>query len=494
MRSMKMSSMNKNDSLALGLRRLAMACTMICLGAACTPSISGGVWDAMTCENACPMDSRRCHDQKLEVCAMGASGCLEWSVEVDCLGGGDLCDESGGVPACVPKETCSDGILNQDETDIDCAGVCSACAANAICKKDVDCKSGRCDGGKCAVCIPKTFSCLGNTVQKCADDGWSWVPGEICDVTHKCDASAGTCGPIPVVGKSPGANDVNVTGAYFKYARFTKDSGLKDYCFVSDVDSYKDIIYVHAVASPCPASYGGLQGHIDVYRVALVDTDKDGKLEPNQHPDNPKNRGPVEERVLTYLRTLKAPIGPVHHSEIYATEKKLYFPGMDEIFVEYDLASEKTVKIVDGAILKAPGGRAISVSGYDEVNKLWYFASEYPRRVFSYDPKISALVPEFDYPDMSGDHMDGMAFVPDPNNGKGYLYVTDMTSDYIGQYSKDATGKWTQTNLFHYGDPDVESVEGMGFGALDHFWVGGRSAGSLYELGGGDLGKYVTID
>jgi len=95
---------------------------------------------------------------------------------------------------------------------------------------------------------------------------------------------------------------------------------------------------------------------------------------------------------------------------------------------------------------------------------------------------------------MAGDHLDGMEFVRDPNTGMGYVYVSDMTSDYIGQYTKDATGNWQQVNLFHYADPDVESVEGMGFGALNHFWVGGWSAGSLYELGGGDLGKYTHVN
>jgi hypothetical protein len=39
--------------------------------------------------------------------------------EIDC--GGTVCD------ACVVPETCTDGVLNQDETDIDCGGVCDAC-------------------------------------------------------------------------------------------------------------------------------------------------------------------------------------------------------------------------------------------------------------------------------------------------------------------------------------------------------------------------------
>jgi hypothetical protein len=32
-------------------------------------------------------------------------------------------------------------------------------------------------------------------------------------------------------------------------------------------------------------------------------------------------------------------------------------------------------------------------------------------------------------------------------------------------------------------------VEGMGFGALNHFWATGGD--SLYEIGGGDLSEYT---
>ncbi len=465
-----------------------------CFSGGCAPTSGGGGRDAVTCDDACDSDSVRCQGQTVEVCSVGGSGCLEWTVQLDCGAQGAYCDDTGASPVCLPIESCTDGVANQDETDVDCGGVCDPCSTGAQCDVDDDCESEFCDGLVCALCTPDAYSCLGNTVRQCAADGWSWITGLDCGLTEICDATAGVCGPIPVVGNSPGPGDENVTGSYFKYAHFTQADGLNDYCYVSDVDSYEDLIYVHAVAAPCPASYGGVQGHIDVYRVTLLDSDGDGELEPNQHPDNPDNPGPVEERVLTQVDTLYAPIGAVHHSEIFATADKLFFPGMDEMFVEYDLASGQTLDIVDGSILSPSEGRGISFSGYDALNDLWYFATERPRRVYSYDPQISAWSPEFDYPDMSGDHMDGMEFVRDPNSGIGYLYVTDMTSDYIGQYSQDATGNWQQVNLFHYADPDVEAVEGMGFGALNHFWVGGWAAGALYELGGGDLGDYITVD
>ncbi|MCD6498798.1 MAG: hypothetical protein J7M25_10945 [Deltaproteobacteria bacterium] len=460
---------------------------------ACGPtSESSGEQDGTVCSDSCdPTEGMRCHEALIQVCAKGDDGCFAWTQREDCGASSKICDDTGDTPVCVSVESCVDGAQNQDETDVDCGGSCPPCDKGKHCTSDKDCHSDSCIDGTCSLCKPNGGSCLGNTTRQCAGDGWSWVTGQDCGMTQKCDPVTGTCGDIPLVGNPPGDNDENVTGEYYKYARFTQEDGLVNYCFVSDVDSFDDLIYVHAVPAPCPGSYGGVQGQIDVYKVTLQDSDDDGTPEPDQHPDNPDNTGPIEQRVLTYVTTYQWPIGPVHHSEIYATEDKLYFPGMDEVFVEYDIASGTTVNIVDGSLL---GNWGISQVGYDEDNDIWYFSSEAARRVYSYAPQLSAWVPEFNYPDMSGDHMDGMEFVKDPNTGIGYVYVSDMTSDYIGQYSKDATGNWQQVNLFHYTDSDVESVEGMGFGVLHHFWVGGWSAGSVYELGGGDLGQYIQVN
>jgi FG-GAP-like repeat/FG-GAP repeat len=50
--------------------------------------------------------------------------------------------------------SCTDGIPNQDETDIDCGGtICHACAAGRVCEVDRDCASGKCD--------PTTKKCSG---------------------------------------------------------------------------------------------------------------------------------------------------------------------------------------------------------------------------------------------------------------------------------------------------------------------------------------------
>lgn len=47
-----------------------------------------------------------------------------------------------------PVVSCSDGLLNQDETDTDCGGFCGSCPNYAICKTDSDCQSNYCSPDK----------------------------------------------------------------------------------------------------------------------------------------------------------------------------------------------------------------------------------------------------------------------------------------------------------------------------------------------------------
>jgi hypothetical protein len=46
--------------------------------------------------------------------------------------------------------SCVDGLLNGDETDVDCGGLCSACGLDQQCQSDSDCYDGAaCQGGVC---------------------------------------------------------------------------------------------------------------------------------------------------------------------------------------------------------------------------------------------------------------------------------------------------------------------------------------------------------
>jgi hypothetical protein len=54
----------------------------------------------------------------------------------------------------VGTRACSDGQKNGDETDVDCGGGCSACAAGDACKIDGDCESGMCNQKVCETSVP----------------------------------------------------------------------------------------------------------------------------------------------------------------------------------------------------------------------------------------------------------------------------------------------------------------------------------------------------
>lgn len=53
-------------------------------------------------------------------------------------------------PLAAPAASCSDGIRNGDESDVDCGGGCGAtCGVGASCRADQDCTSGDCSNGVC---------------------------------------------------------------------------------------------------------------------------------------------------------------------------------------------------------------------------------------------------------------------------------------------------------------------------------------------------------
>ncbi|MDW8244999.1 MAG: hypothetical protein RMJ84_00335 [Sandaracinaceae bacterium] len=51
-----------------------------------------------------------------------------------------------------PSPTCSDGMRNGSETDIDCGGSCPPCADGRRCSSNSDCSSSNCSGGICRSC------------------------------------------------------------------------------------------------------------------------------------------------------------------------------------------------------------------------------------------------------------------------------------------------------------------------------------------------------
>lgn len=320
-------------------------------------------------------------------------------------------------------------------------------------------------GTGCVECLAGQFTCQGDKVMTC--NAAMWQVFEVCDPAagEGCDLELNACAVLqPEGGTTP-------TGEYFQFADFQQGAGgfLGGY----DVDSFEERIYVLGYSSA-----------VDVYSVELLDSDADGMLEANQHPDNVDNPGPIEQRVLTFIETLPVFGTPsLSVSEIYALEDRIYIAGSQ--ITELVLATGQSQVIVT-----PPGWTSyFSHIGYDELRGTWYASNEQARRVFQEDPDTGAWGLAFLYPELAGDHMDGLEVVIDPETSIAYVYVSDMTSDFIGQYRLDPVTGWTQVNLFSYVGTAGVALEGMGYGALYHFWATGGS--TLYELGGPDLAEFL---
>lgn len=343
------------------------------------------------------------------------------------------------------------------------------CGDNGDVVSDTSCVPDICEEGVgCVECLVGQVTCMGPNVMTCnaAANPSAWAISEVCDPTmgQGCDAALGTCtNLVPVGGTDP-------TGVYFQYADFATTGVFQG---GYDVDSFENRLYVNRGSS------------IDVYEVELLDSDADGVFEPNQHPLNPDDLGPIEERVLTLIEAIPWPTNlTLSQAELYANDLGIWGGGQN--------ITEQLFAGGGSTVITTPPAWAnnlFALIGFDDVNEVWYAGNESARRVFQYDAANDAWGIAFYYPELAGSHMDGLEVVTQPETGIPFVYVSDMTSDFIGQYRLDPNLGWVQENLFEYEGTANTAVEGMGFGALNHFWV--TTGGALTEVGGGDLAEFT---
>ena len=152
-------------------------------------------------------------------------------IQVDGTGGpGDDCSIDGDCPdgyycyggECILEDdindtdpaSCSNGVKDGTETDVDCGGICDQCAVGDECEIDLDCDSRYCDNGIC-----QEASCTDSTQN-----------GYETDV----DCGGGECDPCPLgsecIDEDDCADDLVCRGGSFKipYGADTDDDGLPD--------------------------------------------------------------------------------------------------------------------------------------------------------------------------------------------------------------------------------------------------------------------------
>ena len=378
------------------------------------------------------------------------------------LGDGDFCDNK------------APGLYCDGAAAVQCDGNGGATDTTA-------CAPGVCvDGEGCVACTADQWTCKGPRVMRCNDQAAPfWEEVAVCDPAagQFCDVSVQGCSALAPIG------DVEPSGEYYLYSTFSP--AADGFTTVCDVDSHDNRIWFTA--------YRNGQLTVGGYDVQLLDTDGDGEIEPHQHPLSEDEPGPIEERVFTFAQafTISNDGATPHQMELHATATTISWAGPNQV-TAYDLMTGTTSQVAP----KSPWIGALTYGylaflGYDDVNGVWYSGNETARRVFQYDAETMQWGYAFEFPALAGDHMDGMDVVTDQRTGTPYVYVSDMTSNFIGQYRHDPIVGWVQENLFAYAEETGVAVEGFGFGALSHFWIGGWEQHSFYEVGGGDLTEFL---
>ncbi|MHC4529725.1 MAG: InlB B-repeat-containing protein, partial [Planctomycetota bacterium] len=214
------------------------------------------------------------------------------------------------------------------------------------------------------------------------------------------------------------------------------------------------------------------------------------------HPANPYAPGDVAERTFTLERTFDLDLSLYDEHEFWVdVENNAIYVGANVEGIRRYVFDSDANNPVDGGpegnyvydttIAPATPDRTESLA-YDPDNDIWYAGGRYltPGKVLKYDGSQGpngSWEEAFSYTGIrAGNHHDGMAFV------KGYLYLVDFVANHAYQFSTDGI----LMNVFYH-EQLTHAVESMGWGALDHFWVGSWGD-AISEFGGGLL--QVGID
>ncbi len=255
-----------------------------------------------------------------------------------------------------------------------------------------------------------------------------------------------------------------------------------------DVASYGNTIY-----------YGG---GASVYSVDVAIADMSKVDEPRYLADGTTPNPNYQPRTFSNQQSYNLHNSPTLRSqsvgEMWVDANYIYTGGTNHSIYAFD---KTTGAYAAGASHMYAGGLPAG-SGWGSPPSLlsygdgkWWAGDELQRVYSSTDG--SNWIYEFNsIPTAGGSHLDGLAFV------NGNVWLSDMTSNFLMRYGlgdNPETGAvetgWNQWNIFDYTEElggTAKLVEGMGFGALGHFWAGSGSV--IYEVGGGDIGQYTDGD
>ena len=247
------------------------------------------------------------------------------------------------------------------------------------------------------------------------------------------------------------------------------------------VDGYVGADGIHRIIF-----YSGSTAYI--YTVTIPDG-----ADPNMHPDNPEAPGPVAPRTFTLERTFDLGVSPGHEAEFYVDAKNNVIYLGASVGIRKYVWDDTVGNYVYDSTVAPPSpmeeGYSTQSLAYDPANDTWYAGSiawnanpgvtlrDMWKYTGTWELAFQYTTPEGTDP-MT--HHDGLEFI------NGYLFLADYVGDYIKQYTTDGT----LVNVFWH-QPLGHELEGMGFGALGHFWCGSHGS-TITEFGGGRLQEVVV--
>jgi hypothetical protein len=198
----------------------------------------------------------------------------------------------------------------------------------------------------------------------------------------------------------------------------------------------------------------------------------------NLHPLNPDATGPISTRTFTYDSSFTLQNSNYSHECAFYVGSDGFYLGATNGIEKYDFAGNYLTTI--GGPSPNQGGYSTQSLAYDAVNNNWWAATIgfSPSDVEMYMLDGDNLAPgwqlQFTYAS-PGSHHDGLEILSNGNL---------LSADYTGEILE-----FTQAGVLvdtHTHDPFPTELEGMGYGALGHYW-GGSHSGLIFEFGGGSL-------
>lgn len=202
---------------------------------------------------------------------------------------------------------------------------------------------------------------------------------------------------------------------------------------------------------------------------------------PDLHPNNPEATGPIATRTFTFEKSFTL------HKNNYSHECEFYV-GSDGFYLgakngieKYDFNGNYITTI--GPPAPIDDGWSTQSLAYDPTNNIWYAGSlgawggGATRTIYKLDGDnpVNWEVAFTYISEPGSSHHDGLEFLPN-----GHLLLADYKGQIV-EYTVDGT-----KIAVHDHDPFPTELEGMGAGALGHYW-GGSHWGKIFEFGCGSL-------